>query len=43
MLKALSGLSVEYRILQIYSRDRGKKEASLEADAGLTHPAFRAH
>jgi len=35
MLKALSGLSVEYRILQIYSRDRGKKEASLEADAGL--------
>ena len=35
MLKTLSGLSVEYRILQIYSRDRGKKEASLEADAGL--------
>ena len=35
MLKTLSGLSVEYRILQIYSRDRGKKEASLEVDAGL--------
>jgi hypothetical protein len=30
----LSGLEVEYRILQIYSRDRGQREASLEAVAG---------
>jgi hypothetical protein len=28
---ALSGLEIEYRILQIYSRDRGPREASLEA------------
>lgn len=31
---ALSGLEIEYRILQIYSRDRGSREASLEAVAG---------
>jgi hypothetical protein len=31
---ALSGLAIEYRILQIYSRDRGKREASLTAVAG---------
>jgi hypothetical protein len=30
----LSGLEVEYRILQIYSRDRGQRDASLEAIAG---------
>ncbi len=35
MQRTLSGLPVEYRILQVYSRDRGKKEASLEADAGV--------
>ena len=34
MLKNLSGLGVEYRILQIYSSDRGQREASLEVDAG---------
>jgi len=31
---ALSGLEVEYRILQIYSRDHGPREASLEAVTG---------
>jgi hypothetical protein len=31
---ALSGLSLEYRILLLYSRDRGKREASLEAVIG---------
>jgi hypothetical protein len=31
---ALSGLKIEYRILQIYSRDYGQREASLEADTG---------
>jgi hypothetical protein len=30
----LSGLSVEYRILLLYSRDRGQREASLEAVLG---------
>ena len=30
----LSGLEIEYRVLQIYSRDRGQREASLEARAG---------
>ncbi len=30
----LSGLEIEYRILQIYSRDRGQREASLEALTG---------
>ncbi len=30
----LSGLALEYRILQLYSRDRGQREASLVADAG---------
>jgi hypothetical protein len=34
MLPNLSGLSIEYRILQIYSRDRGQREASLTAEAG---------
>ncbi len=31
---ALSGLAIEYRVLQIYSRDRGKREATLLAVAG---------
>lgn len=31
---ALSGLEVEYRILLLYSRERGKREASLEAMLG---------
>ena len=30
----LSGLEVEYRILQMYSRDQGKREATLEFDVG---------
>ena len=30
----LSGLEVEYRILQLYSRDRGKREAKLAFDVG---------
>ncbi len=31
----LSGLLLEYRIVQIYSRDRGQREGSLRADAGF--------
>ncbi len=31
---ALSGLAIEYRILQLYSRDHGLREASLEAVTG---------
>jgi len=31
---ALSGLSLEYRILQVYSRDAGKREATLSFDVG---------
>ncbi len=34
MTPSLSGLPLEYRIVQIYSRDRGMREASLEADLG---------
>jgi hypothetical protein len=34
MEPTLSGLELEYRILQIYSRDHGKREASIEAIAG---------
>ncbi|MEE3074738.1 MAG: hypothetical protein VX739_03600, partial [Planctomycetota bacterium] len=30
----LSGLAVDYRLMQIYSRDRGKREASLSFDVG---------
>ncbi len=30
----LSGLAVEYRIVQLYSRDRGKREATLAFDVG---------
>jgi hypothetical protein len=34
MTPALSGLEVEYRIVQLYSRDAGKREASIAADVG---------
>ncbi len=34
MTPTLSGLSLEYRILQLYSRDAGDREATLQADAG---------
>lgn len=34
MTPSLSGLELEYRILQLYSRDRGEREATLQADAG---------
>ena len=32
--KTLSGLELEYRIIQLYSRDRGKREATLKFDVG---------
>jgi len=32
--KALSGLTLEYRILQLFSRDRGRREASFAFDVG---------
>lgn len=35
MTRLLSGLPLEYRLLQIYSRDAGLREASLIADAGF--------
>ena len=34
MVAQLSGLEVEYRIVQLYSRDRGKREASLSFHVG---------
>lgn len=34
MKERLSGLEVEYRILQLYSRDAGKREAKLSFDVG---------
>ncbi len=34
MQPALSGLKVEYRILQLYSRDEGKREATLSMNVG---------
>lgn len=34
MRPALSGLSVEYRIVQLYARDAGKREASFAFDVG---------
>jgi hypothetical protein len=34
MTPALSGLEVEYRILQLYSREAGKREASIAVDVG---------
>ena len=35
MAATLSGLALEYRILQVYSRDAGEREASLQADCGF--------
>src|SRR5439155_3416279 len=32
--KTLSGLELEYRIVQLYSRDRGKREAKLSFNVG---------
>ena len=37
---ALSGLDLEYRILQIYSRDRGRRTASLQAMTGAAEQNF---
>lgn len=34
MTSELSGLAVEYRLVQIYSRDRGEREATLVFDVG---------
>jgi len=34
LVPALSGLAVEYRIVQLYSRDAGQREASLAVDVG---------
>jgi hypothetical protein len=34
MTPTLSGLQVEYRILQLYSREAGKREASIAVDVG---------
>ena len=34
LVKNLSGLAVEYRILQLFSRDAGKREAKLAFDVG---------
>ena len=34
LAKTLSGISMEYRILQIYSRDSGKRAAKLKFDVG---------
>lgn len=34
LVAKLSGLAVEYRIVQIYSRDRGKREATIGFDVG---------
>jgi len=34
MTASLSGLELEYRILQLYSRDSGAREATLQADTG---------
>ena len=34
MTPTLSGLAVEYRIIQLYSRDAGKREATLEMHVG---------
>lgn len=34
MTPALSGLELEYRIVQLYARDAGQREATLQADAG---------
>jgi hypothetical protein len=34
MTPALTGLELEYRIVQLYSRDNGQREATLQADCG---------
>jgi hypothetical protein len=34
LVTPLSGLAVEYRILQLYSRDAGRREASIAVDVG---------
>ncbi len=34
MTPALTGLALEYRIVQLYSRDSGQREATLQADCG---------
>jgi hypothetical protein len=34
MTPALSGLAVEYRLVQLYGRDAGRREATLAADVG---------
>lgn len=34
MTPALTGLELEYRIVQLYSRDSGQREATLQADCG---------
>ena len=34
---ALSGLAVEYRIVQLYSRDAGKREATISFNVGQGH------
>jgi hypothetical protein len=34
LLPNLSGLALEYRVIQIYSRDRGQREATLAFDVG---------
>ncbi|MGE0759148.1 MAG: hypothetical protein AB7O38_19180, partial [Pirellulaceae bacterium] len=34
MVRPLSGLELEYRIVQLYSRDRGRREATLACDVG---------
>ena len=46
--RALSGLSLEYRIVQIHSRDAGKREAKISFDVGqgtqdLGFPERRRH
>lgn len=35
LTSTLSGLPLEYRIVQLYSRDSGMREANLQADAGF--------
>ncbi len=34
LLRSLSGLSLEYRVVQIYSRDAGKREAKISFNVG---------
>ncbi len=35
LIATLSGLDLEYRVVQLYSRDAGEREATLQADAGF--------